>query len=46
MNQEQNNLNQNNFNTQGNNGIPNNQPLQNNQGFNPAFKSNLSYFIS
>lgn len=34
MNQEQNNLNQNNFNTQGNNGVPNNQPLQNNQNVN------------
>lgn len=34
MNQDQNNLNQNNFNTQVNNGIPNNQPLQNNQSFN------------
>jgi len=35
MNQEPNNLNQNNFNTQGNNGIPNNQPL-NNQNFQQA----------
>ena len=32
MNQEQNNLNPNNFNTQGNNGISDNQPL--NQNFN------------
>lgn len=31
MNQEQNNLNQNNFNPQGSNGIPNNQPLNNNK---------------
>lgn len=38
MNQEQNNLNQNNFNTQGNNGIPNNQPLNNmNQNYNNTF---------
>ena len=29
MNQEQNNLNPNNFNTQGNNGMPNYQPLDN-----------------
>lgn len=29
MNQEQNNLNLNNFNTEGNNGVPNNQPLSN-----------------
>ncbi len=50
MNQEQNNLNQNNFNTQGNNGIPNNQPLQNNQNVNvnqPTFNSqqqeNINY---
>lgn len=31
MNQDSNNLNQNTFNAQGNNGIPNNQPLNNNQ---------------
>ena len=38
MNQEQNNLNPNNFNTQGNNGIPNNQPLNNmNQNYNNTF---------
>lgn len=42
MNQEQNNLNPNNFNTQGNNGMPNNQPLQNNQGFNPTFNQNVA----
>lgn len=34
MNQDPNNLNQNNFNTQGNNEIPNSQPLQNSQDFN------------
>lgn len=33
MNQESNNLNQNNFNTQGNKGIPNNQPLNNEKNF-------------
>lgn len=39
MTQEPNNLNQNNFNTQGNNGIPNDQPLNNNinQEFNNTF---------
>lgn len=41
MNQEQNNLNQNNFNIQGNNGIPNNQPLQSNQDFNPTFNQSV-----
>lgn len=40
MNQEQNNLNPNSFNTQGNNGIPNNQPL-NNQNFNTTFNQNV-----
>lgn len=44
MNQEQNNLNQNNFNTQGNNGIPNNQPLQNNQNFNQGTNVNQPTF--
>ena len=46
MNQEQNSLNPNNFNTQGNNGIPNNQPL-NNQSFNskPPKKMNLGLII-
>jgi len=39
MNQEQNNLNPNNFSTQGNNGIPNNQPL-NNQNFNQGMGFN------
>lgn len=39
MNQEQNNLNPNNFNTQGSNGIPNNQPL-NNQNFNQGMGFN------
>lgn len=39
MNQEQNNLNSNSFNTQGNNGIPNNQPL-NNQNFNQGLSFN------
>ena len=34
MNQDPNNLNQNNLNTQGNNGISNDQPLQNNQRLN------------
>ena len=42
MNQEQNNLNQNNFNTQGNNGIPNNQPLQNNQNLNNTFNQSVN----
>ena len=37
MNQEQNNFNQNSFNMQGNNGIPNNQPLNN---FNPSSNTN------
>lgn len=44
MNQESNNLNQNNFNTQGNNGIPNNQPLNNvnsNINSNPNQNQNL-----
>lgn len=40
MNQEQNNLNQNNFNIQGNNGIPNNQLIQNNQSFNQEINVN------
>lgn len=40
MNQESTNFNVNNFNTQGNNGIPNNQPL-NNQSFNPTFNQNV-----
>ena len=40
MNQEQNNLNPNNFNTQLNNGVPNNQPLQNNQSFNQGMGVN------
>lgn len=46
MNQENNNLNQSNFNTKGNNGIPNNQPL-NNQNFNspPQKKVNLGLII-
>lgn len=46
MNQEQNDLNLNNFNTQGNNGIPNNQPL-NNQSFNSKLpkKMNLGLII-
>ena len=39
MNQKQNNLNPNNFNTQGNNGIPNNQPL-NSQNFNQNMSFN------
>ena len=42
MNQDPNNLNQNNFNTQGDNGIPNNQPLQNNQGLNNTFSQNVN----
>jgi len=40
MNQDQNNLNLNNFNTQGNNGIPNNQPL-NNQSFNNTLNQGI-----
>ena len=39
MNQEQNNLNPNNFKTQGNNGIPDNQPL--NQNFNNTLNQNV-----
>lgn len=42
MNQEQNNLNLNNFNTQGNNGIPNNQPFTSmNQGLNNTINQNM-----
>ena len=45
MNQEQNNLNQNNFNIQGNNGIPNPQPF-NNQSFNNTFNPNVGQSAS
>lgn len=45
MNQENNQFNQNNFNTQGNNGIPNNQPLQNNQSFN-TYSQNLQQGVN
>lgn len=42
MNQEPNNLNPNNFNTQGNNGIPNNPPLQNNNTFNQGMQQSTN----
>lgn len=42
MDQDQNNLNQNNFNVQGNNEIPNNQPLQNNQSLNNIPNQNVN----